>query len=372
MTKWIEFNIHNRLHIQLDENTPSASLFIDMFQPFITQDGLDHVDMIITGDMEPMENGAYGEVHGQTQFKYTEKGLHLDAVDAQIMVDGDGFRLHGKQELLVIALPLIDRFMVKRNAAMIHALTVDYRKQGLAMPAWGGVGKTSTMAKLLKLDSVSFMGDDWAFLSSDQRLLGYAKPMFIKPYHAPIYPHLFEKRHKPLIPNRLSTAIHTVTTRVHPIVTKYPKLAEIARRWSPEHMMVRPEQAFPNATVSINAPLALAVFVERYDGAAPVLHEKSKQWMITKLIGNFHAEMTRYSKMVMAALAAANLESAEDTFGQKAEVLNQALNNKPSYLFQVPKTYSADQASDVIVETLQELMAQVQPDSTEEKQYTYA
>jgi hypothetical protein len=270
---------------------------------------------------------------------------------------------------LVIALPLVDRIMARRNAAMIHALTVDFRGLGLAMPAWGGVGKTSTMAKMLKLDGVNFMGDDWAFLSSDQRLLGYAKPMFIKPCHAPIYPHLFEKRHKPLVPTRFSKQIARLTTRLHPIVTKYPRVAQVVRRYSPEHMMVTPQQAFPNAKVSTDVPLALAVFVERYDGMVPMLYEKTKPWMIARLVGNFHSEVTRYSKMVIAALAAAGLDPLEDVFGQKADVLNQALNDKPTYLFQVPKAFSADQASDVIVEKLQELMGQVAVKSTPEKEY---
>ncbi len=369
MTKWIKFNLHNRLWMRIDENTPTAALFVDMFRPFITDDTTDRFDLTITDQIEPLERGAYGEVHGQTNFMYTEEGLHLEETDAQIMVDGDGYRLHGKQELLVVALPLIDRIMARRNAAMIHALTVDYRGQGLAMPAWGGVGKTSTMAKLLKLEGVGFMGDDWAFLSSEQHLLGYAKPMFIKPYHAPIYPHLFEKRHKPLVPTQLSKRIARLTTRIHPIVTKYPRLASMARRYSPEHMMVTPQMAFPNAKISTDVPLALAVFVERYDGTVPMLYEKPKDWMIARLVGNFHAEVTRHSKMVIAALGAAGLDPLEEVFGQKADVLNQALNGKPTYLFQVPKAFSADQASDVIVQKLQELMGQVPVKSTLEQEY---
>jgi hypothetical protein len=69
--------------------------------------------------------------------------------------------------------------------------------------------------------------------------------------------------------------------------------------------------------------------------------------------------VTRHSKMVLAALAASGLEPMEDIFGQKADVLNHALEGKPTFLFQVPKVYSADQASDAIVEKLQELMAGV-------------
>jgi hypothetical protein len=124
--------------------------------------------------------------------------------------------------------------------------------------------------------------------------------------------------------------------------------------------------------VSTEAPLALAVFVERFDGAEPVLHEKSKEWMISRLIGNFHSEVTRHSKLVIAAMAAAGMEPLEVTFGQKADILNQALEDKPTYLYQVPKAYPPDQASDVIVGTLQELMSKVPAGAAEEKQYSYA
>ena len=168
----------------------------------------------------------------------------------QIFLDEDGFHLHGSVELMVMALPLIDRLMVNQGAAMIHALTVEYKGHGLAMPAWGGTGKTSTMAKLLKRDGYAFMGDDWAFLSRQGELLGYAKPMFIKPYHRSIYPHLFSNTHKPLVPISLSKQIARMTTRVHPYITRYPQLAQLTRRWSPEHMMVTPQRAFPEARFS--------------------------------------------------------------------------------------------------------------------------
>src|SRR3712207_7723732 len=59
--------------------------------------------------------------------------------------------------------------------------------------------------------------------SADGRLLGYAKPMFIKPHHREIYPHLFERRRKPLVPSRLSRPVSRFTSLVHPVVTQYPR-----------------------------------------------------------------------------------------------------------------------------------------------------
>src|SRR6266540_3743168 len=198
--RWIELNIHDRAAIRIAEDAPTASLLRDMFAPFRAQ-GLERHDLTITAELEPMP----GASHNEHEYRHTDSSLYLAAIKVQLVVDGDGFRLHGTRELLTSTLPLLDRILVGRDVAMIHAATFDYRGHGVAMPAWGGVGKTSTIAKLLRVDGVAFMGDDWAFMAGDGRLLGYAKPMFIKPHHRPIYPHLFSRRRKPLVPSALSS-----------------------------------------------------------------------------------------------------------------------------------------------------------------------
>ena len=160
---------------------------------------------------------------------------------------------------------------------MIHAATMAYRGHAIALPAAGGTGKTSTVAKLMRRDGWSFMGDDWAFLAEDATLLGYAKPMFIKPHHRAIYPHLFEGVRKPLIPSRLSQSVGRLTTVVHPYVIRYPRLADFFRRWSPEHRMVVPGTAFPGREVTTSAPLAAVVYIERFEGAQSRVVERSNR-----------------------------------------------------------------------------------------------
>ncbi|CAA9546748.1 MAG: hypothetical protein AVDCRST_MAG19-323 [uncultured Thermomicrobiales bacterium] len=359
MNPWLEFNIHDRAAIRVARDAPTALLLRDMFAPFLAE-GLGHYDLTITGRPEPLVDVA----HGETEYNYTETAVQINATDVQILLEEGGFRLNGQRELLVSALPLIDRILVKRDVAMIHAATVDYGGRGICMPAWGGTGKTSTIAKLLKLDGVAFMGDDWAFLADDGRLLGYAKPMFIKPHHRRIYPHLFERRRKPLIPTRLSRPLGRLTTMVHPVITRYPRLARATRKWSPEHMMVTPRAAFPNAAISTSAPLAIAVFVERHEGTKPVLVEKDRSWMVSRLIGNFHAEITPHSQGVITALAATGLVPIERYFGDKAAVLERGLVGTPAFLLQVPQAYSPDQASDVIVAHLQEALARTDVDAS--------
>lgn len=356
--QWVDFNIHNLVGMRVAVGAPTLSIFKDMFAPFLSEEPVT-ADLSVTGELEDLEEGAFGETHGETEFHYNDRGVQLDSYGVQIFHDQNGFRLNGRSELLVMALPLLDQLMVMKDAAMIHALTIDYRGRGICIPAWGGTGKTSTMAKLMKKPGYSFMGDDWAFISRAGDLLGYAKPMFIKPYHRPIYPHLFEKTHKPLVPVVLSKSIARMTTLVHPYVTRYPQVASLTRHWSPEHMMVSPQMAFPDGSFSTRAPLTAALFVERYhtDSALPEFEQKDTAWMVSKLIGNFNSELPKQSRVVMTALGAASLAPIDRFFIEKAAVLNAALSGKPAYLLRLPQAMSPDQASDRIVEHIEKIIA---------------
>jgi len=121
-------------------------------------------------------------------------------------------------------------------------------------------------------------------------------------------------------------------------------------------MMVSPQVALPNATISTAAPLAAAVFVERYDGAGASLEEKDTSWMVSRLVGNFQNELPRHSRELITALAATGMVPAERFFAEKGAVLARSLNGKPAFLLRVPAAFSADRASDVIVERLLEVL----------------
>jgi hypothetical protein len=75
------------------------------------------------------------------------------------------------------------------------------------------------------------------------------------------------------------------------------------------------------------------------------------------MIGNFNSELPRQSRVVMTALGAAGLVPLEQTFEEKAAVLDQALGDKPLFLLRVPKAMTPDQASDVIVEKIEQVLA---------------
>ena len=351
----IYLDLPGRVTGQVARDAPTAPQLRGMFRCFVTDRPPRAARRLeVTAPFEPVADAADLD----TTLHYTEDVVTLPDARVQVVKDPSGYRLHGRGELLTSALPLVDALMVTTGAAMFHAATIDYRGQGIALPAAGGTGKTSTIAKFSRLDGVSFMGDDWAFLTSEGSILGFAKPMFIKPHHRDVYPHLFRGSRKPLVPVSLSRPVASLTTVVHPVVARYPRAAALSRRWSPEHRMVTPEQALGSGCVSTRAPLTVAVFVERYSGERTRVMERSASWLASRMLGNFHIELPRQSQQLLTAMGATGLLPLDRFVSQKSAVLRAALEGVPTYLMQVPSAMSPDAASDAILASVQRVLGE--------------
>lgn len=348
---WLHFDVHGRVGVRVAASAPAAAQLRTMLACFASA-GAVPADVEVSRELEPVDPVSDLE----NELRYSPESVELVEEGVQVVRRERSYRIHGDGELLTALVPILDRAMVERGAAMIHAATVGYRGYGIALPAAGGTGKTSTVAKLMRKPGFSFMGDDWAFLSDDKRLLGYEKPMFIKPHHRPIYPHLFQGVRKPMVPVALSRPVGRLTTVVHPMIIQYPKLADVARRWSPEHRMVDASQALPGVPVTAAAPLLVSAYVERYSGSETRLVDVSTDWMVDRMIGNFQVEMASFSQRVVTAMAAASMLSWRELVGDKSDVLTKSLDGVPCYLVQVPRDLSPDAASDAVVGVLEELL----------------
>jgi hypothetical protein len=349
--EWLNFDIHGVLGMRVHPSAPSALQLNGMLGAFAVDREVP-ADIVVTEDMELMLDTAVLE----EDLAYTAAAVLFKRHHVQVVKKGDQYRVNGPGELLTTVLPILDIAMVSRGAAMIHAATVGYRGRAIALAAGGGTGKTSTMAKLMKRPGFTFMGDDWGFVTEEGRLLNFEKPMFIRSHHRPIYPHLFHGSRKPLVPVRLSRPLGRLSSAVHPHIVKYPKLADVSRRMSPEHRIVTVRQALPGVSVTRDAALLTSVFVERFAGARVRVAERDTEWMVQRMLGNFNLELPTFSREVVAGLAATSHLSLGDFFARKAEVLTKALEDSPSFVLQVPSVYGPDIASDDIVGVVEDLL----------------
>lgn len=341
---YVNYDIHGRVGIRVSPDAPAAAQLADMFASVATdQEVPGHIQ--IEHFHPKLEEASSVE----DELLYSDDTVIDRRQDVAVTRTPLGFTISGRGELLTAVVPLVDYLMTNQGAAMIHAATLAVNGVGVALPASGGTGKTSSMAKLMRQPGFAFMGDDWAFLDRSGDLLAFQKPMFIKAHHSEIYPELFAGARKPLVPKSLARTVGRMTTRVHPHIIKYPRVAGAARRWSPEHRMVHFTRAFPEVPVAQTAPLGLVVYVERYAGTETRLDERSKSWMLDRVLGNFHFEMSDPSRALLDSLSATGLLPLDRYLALKREVMEEGLGSVPTYLLRIPVDFSAGQASDDVV-----------------------
>ena len=351
----LHFDVHGLFTIAVDAEAPTADQLSTMFAAFRAAGTTSRPEIFVSGVVEPRRDLSVLE----DELAYDDESILMPHAGVQIVHSSGHWEVQGAGELLTTVLPVLDLVAVQHGHAMIHAATMEIDGVGVAMPAAGGTGKTSTIAKAMRWPDTAFMGDDWAFVSEHSELLGYAKPMFIKPHHKAIYPHLFQGVRKPLVPPVLSGPVSRLTTVVHPAFARHPKLAAFSRRWSPEHRMVAPAEALQGKRVSTRSRLRLVVFVERWQGADVRMVERSQDWMAARMLGNWHIEMARHSRDVLTCLGASGLLSLDEIFGRKARILRSALAPCRTALMQVPSALSADEASDAIVTRLRHAVGEL-------------
>jgi hypothetical protein len=340
--EWLRFAIHDRIGVRVAADAPGALQLRDMLEPFLT-DSCGREDLTVGGRIEPMAGLAEAGAS-----RYGDHVLELPARGLQVISERGALRLNGAGELLVPALALLDRALVRRDAAMVHAAAICRDGRAVCIAGAGGAGKTSAALRMAHGRGDGFMADDWCFIAADGRLLGYAKPLLLRPQHRGIVPAGTPARRAPLAPAVLSGALGSVATAVHPVVSRAPRVARLARRWWPEYRMVPARDALAGATIVEAAPLAATVFVERTDCTQPALESRSSDWMADRLVGSFHAELPRGARELVTAMAGSGLLSLERAFAEKAAVLRAALDGRRALLLRLPLTLRAPAAADAI------------------------
>jgi GT2 family glycosyltransferase len=341
--RWLRFSIHDRVGVRVAADAPAAPQLREMLAPFLVAD-CDRADLTIgrRSDTGAGPAGFNGHHAG-------ERALELPAPRVRVGAGpGAELRLTGDGELLVPALALLDHLLVRREAAMVHAAAICRNGRGVCIAGAGGAGKTSAALSLALSRGDGFMADDWCFVAADGRLLGYAKPLFLRPHHRTLLPGSPIGRRAPSAPAALVRPLGAVATAVHPIASRWPRAARIARRWWPEYRIVAAADALQGATVVATAPLAAALFVERAPCAEAVLEARSAAWMADRLVGSFHAELPRGARDLQAELAGTGLLSLDRLFAGKSLVLRRALAGRPAFRLRLPDELRAHEAAETI------------------------
>ncbi len=139
--------------------------------------------------------------------------------------------------------------LLSRDAAYLHASTCVRDGRGTALVAWGGVGKTTSILKLITEDRWRYLSDDLGLLADDGTLWRTPKRLQVYAYNVARQNRL----KKLLLGGRGPVDLLNWHLRR---VTMGPK--RVRRR-------VHAEELFGTGSVAVSAPLRKAIFLERAD-----------------------------------------------------------------------------------------------------------
>jgi hypothetical protein len=246
--------------------------------------------------------------------------------------------LAGQRDLLSFIPPVLQMLFLRKGYCMLHSASVAVNGRGVLLPACGGTGKTSAIMCILKeIKGSSFLSDDYSIISPDS-IYSNPKAFAIYPYHRSVFPHLFSRKHKFLIPSCLSNTFEKIRVLARPAIMVVPKLENIAKRIAPDRMYAPAREALGDVEFSDNAKLDTILLLERYSGSKAVLENISAEKVRARLMGNWLYEIGVCSQEMIVAMSGTEIIDLSEYFSQMGAIIDAACRNKTVKLLKLPKT----------------------------------
>lgn len=346
------FSIHGCVTAEIEAGFPFGQGVIQELEPFITTDTSDPPDVLVTlpnGNEEPRSSAS-------GVYEYTADTTWILEYDVAVSLREGRFRLACRRDPLPFMQPLIQHRLLSGGHGLIHAAAIAVENQGVAIPAWGGTGKTSAIVELTRLPGVGFMSDDYCILSADGDLLSYPKPFFVYPFHRAVFPHLFRAKRKPLVPLGFLPALRRLREATRPIFMRHPRLESLARRITPEHMKVPARAALPDAWFVERAPLRAVLFAGRYSGPTTCLERYDSEQAVRRVVGNWFMELGAPARQMLIGCCATSLCSMDYFIHELHKIVAQAFGRVPIYDLRLPHSLPPDRTGKEVARSVQRVL----------------
>ncbi len=346
------FSIHGCATAEIEAGFPFGQGMKQEFESFASTDRSEPPDVLVTlpGEAHDPRSNASGV------YEYTEDTTWIQDFDVAVSLRDGRFRLACRRDPLPFTQPLIQHALLSKGHGLIHAAAIAVSNQGVAIPAWGGTGKTSAIVELTRLPGVSFMSDDYCILSGTGELLSYPKPFFVYPFHRNVFPHLFREKRKALVPTRLLPALRVLREATRPIFMKRPRLESLARRITPEHMKVSARAALPDADFAARAPLRAVLFAGRYSGPETLLEPYDMTNAVRRVVGNWFMELGAPARDLLIGCCATSLCCLDYFIHELQRIVVKAFEGVPIFDLRLPHTLPPDQTGKVMAESVQRVL----------------
>ena len=346
-------SIHNIVGIKIDENykwyetfVPNIPMFEtnkENYQKINTKIKITYKKKIELKDS--YEVVPYSFINRNTKQFYDKK------YGCIISQEEDGYKIECSQECNEWAMMILEYCLLKNNATFIHSAGVAKDGQAFVFPSWGGVGKTASVAKLIRENNYKLLGDDLVILDKEGNVFAFPKKFVLYAYHKK----LFEEnmKDKKLIKGGLSNLVSHLIPAIKSILRHFPFVMAWARRHNPQSKRVTPYEIFGENSIEKKAKLEGFTWLERIEIEKTKNVEIDSYKLASRALMITLHELydTRFQEFVLA-LCADNFEF-KYVFDESIKFIEKVIKEKTINQLFIPQNYPIENvAQDVVDYTL--------------------
>lgn len=349
----IYFSIHDIVGIEVDEkykwsetlipNIPMFKADKNKFEKIKTRISITYKEKVILND-------AYEVVADIFINRNTNQFLDKKYGAIISKINDDFYTITCNQECNEWLMMLLEYLLLKNKATFIHSAGVEKNGNAYIFPSWGGVGKTASVAKLIRENDYKLLGDDLVILKEDGTVLAFPKKFVLYEYHRKLFGDVMKD--KRLITGKLSKIASHIIPFVKGILRHIPFVLSWARRHNPQSKRVSPYNIFGEDKISCCGTLRKCTWLERIEVDKTKSIEVDSYTLASKSLMITIHELFENRLEVFAIALCAECFDYKILFDDSIEFVNKIIKNvKRNQLF-IPIKYSIENvAADVVEHT---------------------
>jgi hypothetical protein len=220
--------------------------------------------------------------------------------------------------------------VLEKNASYLHASTCCRNEEGLALIAWGGIGKTTSVLKLVNEDRWKYLSDDLGLVDGDGRLWRTPRRLQIYAYNLEGQPQLFDQ----VMEGRGPIDRINWHWRLFRFGGK-----KVRRR-------IDAEELFGPELVGDSAPLKRAIFLERADVSQMQWSELDTDELAHRSATILIDELNTLTDVAVAAESHGidvGIPGVEELRANSRDILTRAFADVPTHLLRIPVDADPDE-----------------------------
>ena len=250
-------------------------------------------------------------------------------------------------EWLVIMLQII---LLKNEYSFIHAAAVSKEKRALLMPSWGGVGKTASVAKLVK-QNYKILGDDLNIIGNNGEIYPFPKKFILYFYHKELFPEVFKKQ-SPKCNSTLNKFYSMIIPTVKRILRHFPSILSFMRKHNPQSMKVSPIEIFGKEAISKKSEIKQIMWIERIKGETNISEKISSNEIASKAVAVTMNEIFNENVNAILIMCGFFQIKYEDIFKKMHEIYINAFDNAITSKLSVSEDAHVSVVADEVIKNI--------------------